>query len=123
MIVHTRVELKVINTIIHIALVIQHIHQGPDFLLPYKDVILINYPYLNRLTLPLISDNHFPLLVKVDARGRERSSKKRRSKMNRSYLPVEDITQDDLDNVADRASDKILDKENVRLYPSIHSPT
>lgn len=34
--------------------------------------------------------------------------------MNRSFLPVEDITQDDLDNVADRAKDKILDKENVR---------
>lgn len=50
-------------------------------------------------------------LVEVDFECRE-GKKKRRSKMNRSFLPVEDITQDDLDNVADRAKDKILDKEN-----------
>ncbi|XP_048086412.1 cell division cycle-associated 7-like protein isoform X1 [Alosa alosa] len=51
------------------------------------------------------------LVEKVDSESHG-GKQKRRSKMNRSYLPVEDITEDDLTNVADRASDKILDKEN-----------
>ncbi|XP_062385221.1 cell division cycle-associated 7-like protein isoform X2 [Sardina pilchardus] len=51
------------------------------------------------------------LVERADSESRG-GKKKRRSKMNRSFLPVEDITEDDLTNVADRASDKILDKEN-----------
>ncbi|KAL2080641.1 hypothetical protein ACEWY4_024434 [Coilia grayii] len=52
-------------------------------------------------------------LVQVGAKSHGRTSpKKRRSRKNTSFLPVEDITQEDLDNVADRACDKIHDKDN-----------
>lgn len=60
-------------------------------------------------------NSHFPFLLKVASKSRgKRSTDQKRSKKNNSFLPVEDVTQDDLDNVADRPCDKILDKENVR---------
>ncbi|XP_063040920.1 cell division cycle-associated protein 7 isoform X2 [Engraulis encrasicolus] len=52
-------------------------------------------------------------LLEVASKSRgKRSTDQKRSKKNNSFLPVEDVTQDDLDNVADRPCDKILDKEN-----------
>lgn len=43
-----------------------------------------------------------------------RDTPRRKSRKRISVRMPEDITEEELDNVADRAKDKILDKENVR---------
>lgn len=75
-------------------------HFGIEEVLPKPD----RQPSIKRVSLMQ--------LLEVDENARRRKSpKQRRSKVNCSYLPVEDITQEVLDNVADRAKDKILDKD------------
>lgn len=41
---------------------------------------------------------------------------KRKCRKRVSVRMPEDITEEELENVADRAKDKILDKENVSFY-------
>lgn len=51
-------------------------------------------------------------LMEVDEGQRDVRPKQRKRRSRESIRMPEDITQEELDNVADRAKDKILDKEN-----------
>lgn len=56
--------------------------------------------------------------VDEEMRGNMHSAKRKYRKRSSVRMP-EDITEEELDNVADRAKDKILDKENVSLEGNI----
>lgn len=45
-----------------------------------------------------------------------RDTPRRKSRKRSSVRMPDDITEEELDNVADRAKDKILDKENVSWW-------
>jgi len=59
------------------------------------------------------------IVVQVDEDGIQIAKKRRVGPSSRrSYVvrPVDDITEEELDNIADRAKDKIWDKDHVSRY-------